>query len=203
MASAAPDHLGLDPHTSLVPAMTAPRWVVLNLKLGAFSFGAGSIAPSYRRALVVEARTLSAEQFQDALTVAQLLPGPNLVSLAMALGTRLFGYGPAVAGVVALCLPGAVWALVTVALIPMELPLVRAIVAGFAIAAAGLLLDLALQLHAGLRVTHTAGQRAPLRRRCARVVVVVAVAALSFCGFPLLTAVLAGIAGGAAAELLA
>lgn len=203
MASAAPDHLAREVDASHEPALTALGWVLLNLKLGAFSFGTGSVAPIYRRALVVEARLLSADQFQDMLTVAQLLPGANLVSLTMALGTRLFGYAAAVAGVVALCLPGAIWALMAVALIPMDLPLVRAVVAGFAIGAAGLLFELALQLEAGLRATHVPGQEAPRRKRYGRVIVVLAVAALSLCGFPLLTTVAVGIAGGAAAELVA
>ncbi len=203
MASAAPHRLAREAEASHEPALTALGWVLLNLKLGAFSFGTGSVAPIYRRALVVEARLLSAEQFQDALTVAQLLPGPNLVSLTMALGSRLFGYTGGVAGVVALCLPGAIWALLTVALIPMDLPLVRAVVAGFAIGAAGLLLDLALELEAGLRSTHAPAQRVPLRKRCGRLIVVVAVAALSLWGFPLLTAVAVGLAGGLAAEFVA
>lgn len=203
MASAVPDHLLGEANASQEPFLTALGWVLLNLKLGAFSFGTGSIAPIYRRTLVIEARSLSAEEFQDALTVAQLLPGPNLVSLTMALGTQLFGYPAGVAGVVALCLPGALWALLAVALIPMDLPLVRAVVAGFAIGAAGLLLDLALELEAGLRATYAPALQAPARKRYGRVLVVVAVAALSLWGFPLLTTVAVGIVGGAAVELAA
>jgi chromate transporter len=203
MASAAPDGLAHAAGAPYEPALTARGWVLLNLKVGAFSFGTGSVAPIYHRALVVEGRALSTEQFQEALTVAQLLPGPNLVSLAMALGTRLFGYATAVAGVVALCLPGALWAVLSIALVPMHLPLVRAVVAGCAIGAAGLLFNLALQLEPGLRTTHVPGQQASGRKRRWRLAVAVGVAALSLWGVPLLSAVLLGIAGGAVAELLA
>lgn len=182
-------------------ALAASTWVWLNLKVGAFSFGTGSVAPIYRRALVVEARALTADEFQDVLTIAQLLPGPNLVSLSMALGSKLFGYSVGVLGVVALCVPGALWALLTTLLIPIQEPLVRAVVAGFAIGAAILLLELTLQLEQGLRCTHVPGQPASTGRRCARGAVVLAIAALSIFGAPLLLIVVLGILGGAAAEL--
>lgn len=189
------------PHALEGRALDAGGWVLLNLKLGAFCFGTGSVAPIYRRALVVETRSLSADEFQDALTVAQLLPGPNLVSLSMALGTRLFGYPAGVAGVAALCLPGALWALLTTRLIPIDRPPVRAVVAGFAVGAAVLLLDLALQLEQGLRATHVTGEQASRRKRGWRLGVVVAVATLSLLGVPLLSTVALGILGGVAAEL--
>lgn len=183
--------------------LAVSTWVLLNLKLGAFSFGTGSVAPIYRRALVVEARALTADEFQDLLTIAQLLPGPNLVSLSMALGSRLFGYPVGVLGVFALCLPGALWALLTAFLIPIQEPLVRTVVAGFAVGAALLLLDLALQLEHGLRCTHVPGQRVSASRRRWRLVVALAVAALSLFGAPLLLIVALGMLGGAAAELAA
>jgi len=181
--------------------LTGLGWIVLNLKLGAFSFGTGSVAPIYRRALVAEARALTAEQFQDALTIAQLLPGPNLVSLTMSLGTRLFGYAGGVAGVVALCLPGAVWALLTAALIPMNSPLLRAVTAGFAIGAAVLLLGLARELERGLRASHVPGAEASSHQRGLRLLVVVLVAASALLGLPLFSIVVLGMAGGLAAEL--
>lgn len=183
--------------------LTALGWILLNLKVGAFSFGTGSVAPIYRRALVVEARLLTAEQFQDVLTVAQLLPGANLVSLTMALGTRLFGYGAGAAGVAALCLPGAMWALLTLCAMPMGVPLVRALVAGFAMGAAVLLLDLALQLAHGLRATHVRDLHASTGRRRFRLLVALAVAALALFGVPLLSIIALGVVGGAVAELLA
>lgn len=182
--------------------LTAVGWILLNFKLGAFSFGTGSVAPIYRRALVIDTRALSAEQFQDALTVAQLLPGPNLVSLTMALGTRLFGYPTAVAGVAALCLPGAIWALLTVSAMPLNVPLVRAVVAGFAVGAAVLLLDLALLLERGLAATHVPDVQASRGKRRWRLLVVLAVALAALFGVPLLSIVALGVAGGAAAELV-
>lgn len=38
-------------------------------------------------------KALTSREFQEILTVCQVLPGPTLVSLAMYLGRRLFGPG--------------------------------------------------------------------------------------------------------------
>lgn len=193
--AAAPPAKVLDHHL-------APRdWLLLNLKVGAFSFGTGSVAPIYRRALVEEARALSADEFQDLLTIAQLLPGPNLVSLSMALGSRLFGYAVAVMGVALLCLPGAAWALVATAFVPIQDPLVRAVVAGCAVGASVLLLELCLQLERGLRLTHVAGAIAPSARHRGRLGVALAVATSSILGVPLPTTVMVGVLVGLVVEM--
>jgi chromate transporter len=190
------------PPAEEVDRLLGPRgWLLLNLKVGAFSFGTGSVAPVYRRALVEETRALSAEEFQDLLTIAQLLPGPNLVSLSMALGSRLFGHAVGAMGVAALCLPGAAWALVTTALVPIDEPLVRAAVAGFAVGAALLLLELSLQLERGLRRTHVSGEAASRARHGGRLGVALAVAASSITGVPLLTTVMVGVVAGVAVEM--
>ena len=61
----------------------------------------------YEEAVVQRRGWLSAAEFEEVLTIAQLLPGPNLVNLAAYLGYRLVGPVLAVLGVLCLCLPGA------------------------------------------------------------------------------------------------
>lgn len=68
---------------------------------GILSIGGGRAAFFYE-ALVVRRRWLRTDEFLQDYTLAQLLPGPNVSNLAIALGHRLAG------------LPGATWALLAV-----------------------------------------------------------------------------------------
>ena len=68
---------------------------------GILSIGGGRAAFFYE-GLVVRRRWLRTEEFLQDYTLAQLLPGPNVSNLAIALGHRLAG------------LPGAAWALLAV-----------------------------------------------------------------------------------------
>ena len=68
---------------------------------GILSIGGGRAAFFYD-ALVVRRRWLRTDEFLQDYTLAQLLPGPNVSNLAIALGHRLAG------------LPGATWALLAV-----------------------------------------------------------------------------------------
>ena len=62
---------------------------------------------SVDEAVVEEKQWLTADEFQEALTVTQVLPGPNLGNLAAYLGFRLAGLRGAVFGLLALAAPGA------------------------------------------------------------------------------------------------
>lgn len=68
---------------------------------GILSIGGGRAAFFYE-ALVVQRRWLRTDEFVQDYTLAQLLPGPNVSNLAIALGHRLAGF------------PGAGWALLAV-----------------------------------------------------------------------------------------
>ena len=68
---------------------------------GVLSIGGGRAAFFYE-ALVVRRRWLRTDEFVQDYTLAQLLPGPNVSNLAIALGHRLAGF------------PGAGWALLAV-----------------------------------------------------------------------------------------
>ena len=62
------------------------------LVIGATSFG-GGLTGYLRKALVVERRWLTEEEFLRGLSVAQTVPGPNAVNLAVFAGYR--AHGPA------------------------------------------------------------------------------------------------------------
>jgi chromate transporter len=70
------------------------------LKIALVSFG-GGLSAWARQVLVEERQWLTDEEFLTALTLARLLPGPNVTNLAVYVGTRshgLTGAGAALAG---------------------------------------------------------------------------------------------------------
>ena len=74
------------------------------LKLGATSFGGGAVGWTYRE-VVVYRQWMSQERFFKVLAIAQILPGANVVNLAVYVGMSLRGAPGAVvsaAGIVAL-----------------------------------------------------------------------------------------------------
>ncbi|MCA1248044.1 chromate transporter [Massilia sp. MS-15] len=67
--------------------------------------GFGGVLAVVQRELVERKRWLTPEEFIEDWAVAQILPGPNVVNLAMMLGARWFGLGgalSAMAGLLAL-----------------------------------------------------------------------------------------------------
>lgn len=73
---------------------------------GLVSLGGGRAAYFYD-SLVVRRGWLSSQHFIQDLTLSQILPGPNVSNLAVALGLRLGGWPGAAWGLVAVVLPGA------------------------------------------------------------------------------------------------
>jgi chromate transporter len=59
--------------------------------------GFGGVLPVTQRELVDGKRWLDREQFVEVLAVAQVLPGPNVVNIALMIGDRFFGMGGAMA----------------------------------------------------------------------------------------------------------
>lgn len=68
------------------------------LLIGATSFG-GGLTGYIRRALVEERRWLTEEEFLDGLSIAQAVPGPNAVNLAVFVGHRFHGVAGAMVSV--------------------------------------------------------------------------------------------------------
>jgi chromate transporter len=155
--------------------LTPRAWLLFNAKIGSLTFGMSAITPMYEHVLVRERKALTAREFQEILTVCQVLPGPTLVSLAMYLGKRLFGPTTGVLGVLCLCCPGAVWALLFVRFVPLERPDVRAVFWGFAVASLILLVDMVVRLLPALGATHVVGEIAAPGRHARRVAIAIGV----------------------------
>lgn len=116
--------------------------------------GFGGVMPWARRMLVEERRWLSAEEFNEALSLCQVLPGPNIVNMAVCVGTRFRGALGALAAFLGLmCAPFAI-VLVLGALFTHygELPAVSAAFRGISAAAAGLIVAMGLKMAASRRL---------------------------------------------------
>ena len=78
----------------LRPASCADLFLAFNrLALQGF----GGVLPIAHRELVERERWLSAQQFVELLTIGQVLPGPNIINIAIILGDRFFGWRGALA----------------------------------------------------------------------------------------------------------
>ena len=151
------------------------EWLRVNLAIGTLSFGSASRIVLYEDAVVRERGWLSEEEFSEVLTVAQLLPGPNLVNLSAYLGYRLVGIAGALLGIVCLCLPGAVLAVTLSSVLAVDQPWVQAPLRGMAVSGIVLLLLFLWRRLPGLASTPEPGKLAPIRVRVARWLLLVAV----------------------------
>lgn len=144
--------------------------------------GFGGVMPFARRMLVEERRWLTAEEFNEAYSLAQFLPGGNILNLAVLVGRRFggaLGAFLAVAGLLAA--PLVIMLLLAMAYARYgQLPAVQDALTGIAAAAAGLILAMAARM------------AEPLVRRRAAVPVAIAVVAflaVAVAAFPLVLVV--------------
>lgn len=104
--------------------------------------GFGGVLPWARRAVVDERKWLTAEEFNEAFSFSQLLPGPNIVNFSVIFGSRL--RGPAGAAVALIGLMGPPLAIVIVLAMLYarygEVGWMARMLAGLAAAAAGLII---------------------------------------------------------------
>jgi len=147
---------------------TVADWVRVNLAIGALSFGSASRIMLYEDAVVRAHPWLSDEEFSEVLTVAQLLPGPNLVNLSAYLGYRLVGPAGALLGVLCLCVPGAALGIALSGVLAVDRPWVQAPLRGMAVAGIALLLLFVWRRLPGLASSGEPGIPAPTRVRIAR-----------------------------------
>ena len=115
--------------------------------------GFGGVLPVAQRELVDRQRWLSREQFLEMLSVAQVLPGPNIVNLALMIGDRFFGWRGALAAIAGILLAplALVLVLAVFARQAQGLPAVAGALRGMGLVAAGLIFAMALRLGIGLR----------------------------------------------------
>jgi chromate transporter len=80
------------------------------LRVGLFGYGGGpSMIPLIEREVVTNYGWLTAEEFIDALAMANTLPGPIATKMALCVGLRTAGPGGAAAAIVAMLLPSTVF----------------------------------------------------------------------------------------------
>lgn len=95
------DHTPLDPAAPARPRSLADLFLTFTwLALQGF----GGVLAVAQRELVDRKQWLTRESFLDAYSVAQLLPGPNVVNLALMLGDRFFGWRGALAALAGMLL---------------------------------------------------------------------------------------------------
>jgi chromate transporter len=116
--------------------------------------GFGGVMPWARRMLVEERHWLSDEEFSEALSLCQVLPGPNIVNMAVHVGTRFRGARGAIAAFFGLlCAPFAI-ILALGALFTQygDLPAISAAFRGISAAAAGLVVAMGLKMASSRRL---------------------------------------------------
>jgi chromate transporter len=116
------------------------------LIIGATSFG--GVVPYLRENLVSKNHWVDDKEFVELLSISQSLPGLNATNMAILLGDRLKGWLGAVAGLVGVCVPGAVIMLAVGMFYKIhgDHAFVTDMLKGVAAAAAGLLLATVIQL---------------------------------------------------------
>ncbi|MEP7301465.1 MAG: chromate transporter [Caldimonas sp.] len=115
--------------------------------------GFGGVLAVAQRELVERQRWLSREQFVEMLALSQVLPGPNVVNLALILGDRFFGLRGALAALAGmLVVPLLIVLALTAAYAEFSrLTVVSGALRGMGAVAAGLVIATALKLVGTLR----------------------------------------------------
>jgi chromate transporter len=115
--------------------------------------GFGGVLPVAQRELVERQQWLSKDEFLALLSLGQVLPGPNIVNMALMIGQRFFGLRGAVAALAGLMLaPLAI--VLTLAVLFAQIdqhPLAAGALRGMGVVAAGLILSTTWKLAGPLR----------------------------------------------------
>jgi chromate transporter len=104
--------------------------------------GFGMILPWARRMIVDEKKWMTAEEFNETYSLAQFLPGPNVVNLSVVFGSRIGGAAGAAVALLGLIGPPALIATALSALYAVygDVEILRRILTGIAAAAIGLMI---------------------------------------------------------------
>jgi chromate transporter len=115
--------------------------------------GFGGVLAVAQRELVDRRRWMTREEFVDTYSVAQLLPGPNVVNLSLMLGDRFFGWRGAFAAIAGMLVAPLVLVLVLAASYNQlaSMPAVAGALRGMGAVAAGLILAMAMKMLTTLR----------------------------------------------------
>lgn len=115
--------------------------------------GFGGVLAVAQRELVEKKRWLTREEFTQEWAVAQILPGPNVINMAIMLGGRAFGLRGAVVSAAGMLSVPLVLSLMLVALYGQieHHPAIAGALRGMAAVSAGLITATGIKLIAGLR----------------------------------------------------
>ncbi len=104
--------------------------------------GFGMILPWARRLIVDEKKWLTADEFNETFSLAQFLPGPNVVNMSVVFGLRMRGAAGAAVALIGLLGPPALIATGLSALYAIygDVDVLRRILTGIAAAAIGLMI---------------------------------------------------------------
>ena len=128
------------------PRPTVAQIFFTYLRIGLIGFG--GVNAWARRTLVEEKRWLTDQEYAEVLGLGQAMPGPNALNVAIFLGERWRGGLGAIAAPVGL-FGGPLCVLIGLAILHDsygDLPLVKAVLAGTAATAAGMVIGTALKM---------------------------------------------------------
>jgi chromate transporter len=116
--------------------------------------GFGGALPWARRMIVERKRWMTTEEFNEAFTLSQFLPGPNTLNFAIVFGTRMGGVAGAALAAVGLLGPPLAIVVVLAFLYERygDVPALSHVLAGVAAGAAGLLIGMVAKMAAPLFV---------------------------------------------------
>ena len=131
------------------PTRATPGLATLFLAFSGVAIsGFGGVMPFARRMLVEERRWMTPEEFNEVYSLAQFLPGGNILNLSVVVGNRFGGALGAFAAIMGL-LVGPVLIMIALGSVYArygEIPAVHNVLAGVAAGAAGLILSMAYKM---------------------------------------------------------
>ena len=147
--------------------------------------GFGGVLPVAQRVLVEQRQWLTREQFVEVLSLGQVLPGPNIVNMALMIGDRFFGLRGAAAALLGLLCAPLLIVLVLAALYGQlaSVPAVAGALRGMGAVSAGLIIATALKVMPTLKAS-------PLGRPTAAAMVLLSAVAIGGWRVPLVWVVL-------------
>ena len=118
------------------------------LKVSLFGVGGGGGLVWARRIGVEQRRWVTEQEFADIVSLCQFMPGPNIIGIAVCMGTRLRGARGTLAAVAGfLLIPWVIGFTLGVALLQhAHLPVLRNVLGGLSAAAAGLLIATGIRM---------------------------------------------------------
>lgn len=131
-----------------IPAEAPGLWAIFLAFSGVAIIGFGGVLPWIRRMLVEQRRWMTADAFVEALSLAQFLPGGNVLNLAVAVGRRFQGATGAIVAVLGL-LAGPFVIVLTLGAVYARygrIGVVHDALTGVAAGAAGLILSMAFKM---------------------------------------------------------